>query len=55
MGVYSGKFHLEMDDDWGYPYFRKPPNSFGRDDPWNSIIYTNLSSEIPYHAEVGGK
>ena len=20
-----GKYHLEMDDDWGYPYFRKPP------------------------------
>ena len=19
-----GKFHLEMDDDWGYPSFRKP-------------------------------
>ena len=19
------KIHLEMDDDWGYPYFRKPP------------------------------
>ena len=23
--VYTGKSHLEMDDDWGYPYFRKPP------------------------------
>ena len=22
--VYKGKSHLEMDDDWGYPYFRKP-------------------------------
>ena len=21
----KGKSHLEMDDDWGYPYFRKPP------------------------------
>ena len=20
-----GKSHLEMEDDWGYPYFRKPP------------------------------
>ena len=20
-----GNSHLEMDDDWGYPYFRKPP------------------------------
>ena len=24
--AYDGKSHLEMDDDWGYPYFRKPPN-----------------------------
>ena len=23
--VYKGKSHLEMDDDWGYPYFGKPP------------------------------
>ena len=23
--VYKGKSHLEMDDDWGYPYLRKPP------------------------------
>ena len=23
--VYSGMSHLEMDDDWGYPHFRKPP------------------------------
>ena len=23
--VYSEKSHLEMDDDWGYPYFKKPP------------------------------
>ena len=23
--VHEGKPHLEMDDDWGYPYFRKPP------------------------------
>ena len=22
--VYEGTSHLEMDDDWGYPYFRKP-------------------------------
>ena len=20
---YKGKYHLNMDDDWGYPYFRK--------------------------------
>ena len=24
-GLRSGKSHLEMDDDWGYHYFRKPP------------------------------
>ena len=26
--IYHGKFHkipIEMDDDWGYPNFRKPP------------------------------
>ena len=23
--VYIGKSHLEMDDEQGYPYFRKPP------------------------------
>ena len=25
--VYKGKSQSKMDDDWGYPYFRKPPNS----------------------------
>ena len=25
-GLFHGKFHLQMDDDWGYPYFRKPPS-----------------------------
>ena len=24
VGLFHGKPHLEMDDDWGYPYFRKP-------------------------------
>ena len=24
-GLFHGKSHLEMDDNWGYPYFRKPP------------------------------
>ena len=23
-GLFHGKFHLEMDDDWGVPCFRKP-------------------------------
>ena len=22
--IYRGESHLEMDDDWGYPYLRKP-------------------------------
>ena len=35
--VYNGWFmieksHLEMDDDWGYPYFRKPPCFFNDGD-----------------------
>ena len=25
-GLFHGKSHLEMDDNWGYPNFRKPPN-----------------------------
>jgi len=25
--VYNGKSQAEMDDDWGYPHFRKPPIS----------------------------
>ena len=29
-GFCKGKSHLEMDENWGYPYFRKPP--FGS---WN--------------------
>ena len=23
--VYNGKYHLEINDDWGFPYFRTPP------------------------------
>ena len=23
--VYNGQSHIEMDDDWGYPHFGKPP------------------------------
>ena len=23
--IYKEQSHLEMDDDWGYPYSRKPP------------------------------
>ena len=29
-GLFHGKSHLEMDDNWGYPYFRKPPYSSSR-------------------------
>ena len=25
--VYKGKIPSKMDDDWGYPFFRKPPNA----------------------------
>ena len=24
VGLFHGKSHLEMDENWGYPYFRKP-------------------------------
>ena len=24
-GLFHGKSHLELDDNWGYPHFRKPP------------------------------
>ena len=24
-GLFQGKSHLEMDENWGYPHFRKPP------------------------------
>ena len=27
VGLY-GKIPIEMDDDWGYPYFRKPPYTY---------------------------
>ena len=27
-GSVHGNSHLEVDDDWGYPYFRKPPYGF---------------------------
>ena len=26
--VDNGKYHLETDDDWGYPYFRKHPSVY---------------------------
>ena len=41
VGIFHRKSHLQMDDDWGYPYFRKPPCEWfwepGRAPPrWNS-------------------
>ena len=33
--VYKGKSHLEMDDDWGYPYFRKPLHCHIKNTPRN--------------------
>ena len=30
--VYNGKFQSKMDDDWGYPHFRKPPYIHDLDD-----------------------
>ena len=28
VGLFHGESHLEMDDDWGHPHFRKPPYGF---------------------------
>ena len=36
--IYNGKCHLEMDDEQGYPYFRKPPYWVGT---W--ILKTTIS------------
>ena len=33
---YKGKSQSEMDDDWGYPYFRKPP--FWRNLPIEALV-----------------
>ena len=27
-GFFGGKYHLEMDDDWGYPYLSQSPIVF---------------------------
>ena len=36
--------HLEMDDDWGYPYFWKPPYDAPND--WDSIgHHVNLAED----------
>ena len=36
--VYNGKSHYKMDDDWGYPYVRKPPYN----NMWYGIIQSKL-------------
>ena len=47
--VYKGKSQLEMDDNWGYPYFRKPPYIGGailhtcRNPPLDSSSSTDAS------------
>ena len=32
VGLFQGKSDLEMDDDWGYPYFGKPPYAVRQND-----------------------
>ena len=36
-GLFHGKSHLEMDDDWGCPYFRKPPLPGDFRNMWDSM------------------
>jgi hypothetical protein len=32
--IYNGKSYSKMDENWGYPYFRKPPsNGYSRQNP----------------------
>ena len=44
-GLFQGKSHLEMDENWGYPHFRKPPYM---DCLWLSSFY-GLSMESHRH------
>ena len=37
-GLCHGKPHLEMDDDWGYPYFRKPPGAEPKNRPPTNLL-----------------
>ena len=39
-----GKSHLEMDDDWGYPYFREPPLG-------SQIYFLSADSWPPLHLQ----
>ena len=42
-GFCSGKSHLEMDDDWGYPHVWKPPNIPNNMDGRNPLIGFQLT------------
>ena len=44
--VYSGKSQSKMDDDWGYPYFEKPPYVSYNVNP-GSINHRLLTKGIP--------
>ena len=41
MIIYNGKSHLQMDDDWGYPYFRKPSYGFHMFNHFNPELALN--------------
>ena len=43
-GLFHGQSHLEMDDDWGYPYFRKPPHECLILGGWDYSLLTRLQS-----------
>ena len=54
-GLFHGKSHLEMDDDWGYPDFRKPPFVLL---PWWSVLPMPggrcLRGALPTNQDPGG-
>ena len=37
VGLFQGKSHLEMDDDWGYPYLRNPPDFAQSRNSWRFL------------------
>ena len=43
--AYKGETPLEMDDDWGYPYFRKPP--YGDGEKPIASVYHIWRDEMP--------
>ena len=44
--VYKEKSHLEMDDDWRYPHFRKPPDNVKS--PFDPIQPPIITMKSPY-------